>query len=122
MTTQDAEALPTFAFRGIWHIVRGERIDGPLVGRLYLFKCSRWAREADIQGIARGSFPAGDESCTPCREDAEGLVVEAFGVPGASSDEPDEVAWDPDAAPNRASFLRAHGANTEPEHEPLDDS
>ncbi len=111
MTTPSAESQRTLALRGTWHIVRGDRTEGARVGRLYVFRCSRWAREADIQGIARGTYPTGDELCIKCREDEEGLLGEASGVPGPSSDEEEEFPvpqggdWDPDAAPNRTAFL-----------------
>jgi hypothetical protein len=93
-------------------------MEGAHVGPLYLFGCSRWAREADIQGIAGGIFPVGDESCTQCREDEEGLVGEASGVPGPSSDEPANSYWDLDPAPNGAAMLDRYGAKEERDHDP----
>jgi hypothetical protein len=120
MTTKKADVLRTFALRGKWHIVHDDRIVGPVVGPLYLFKCARWARETNVEGIARGASPVGGEPCMPCHEVEEGLLSNTSGVPGPFSEGPWEPDWNPDSAPNRAAFLKWDGSMGARELDPED--
>ncbi len=60
--------LETYVLRSVWHVVKAGPVDGPVVGRFYMFRCYRWATAAQSLAIAHGSPTGSTPVCGDCQE------------------------------------------------------